>query len=52
MKKLMMTVCVLGLLNLTACTNTMEGVGKDFEKAGDSIKKSVDRLEKKFANKR
>jgi predicted small secreted protein len=52
MKNLIVLMFAFGLMNLTACTNTMEGVGKDLEKMGDSIQKSAERLEKKFDGKK
>ena len=51
MKNIVFIMFALGLMSMTACTNTVSGVGKDMEKAGESIKKSVKRLEQKFEDK-
>ena len=51
MKKLLVMMIVFCFVNLAACSNTMSGLGKDMEQAGDSIKKSVKRLEKKLEDK-
>lgn len=51
MKKLIIIMSVFSFINITACTNTMEGVGKDLQKMGESITESGKRLEKKFESK-
>ena len=51
MKKLFVIIFIFNFINLAACSNTMSGLGKDLDKAGESIKKSVKRLEKKFEDK-
>ncbi|MCB5184550.1 entericidin A/B family lipoprotein [Methylobacillus gramineus] len=38
--KYMMAITVLALLSLTAC-NTVHGVGKDIEKAGEALQRST-----------
>lgn len=40
MRKLILLVTVLMLLNLSAC-NTMRGLGQDVEKAGEAIQKGA-----------
>lgn len=40
MKKFMAILAVLFSVTLTAC-NTVQGVGKDVEKAGEAIQKST-----------
>ncbi len=41
MHKVILTVCLLmaASINLSACANTVDGVGKDMESAGQSIQK-------------
>ena len=51
MQKLLIILSAAGLLNITACSNTVSGMGKDIEKAGESIKKTVINMEKKFEDK-
>jgi len=51
MKKLFAVIFVFCFVNLAACSNTVSGLGKDMDKAGESIQKSVERLEKKFEDK-
>jgi len=51
MKKLIFIISVFSLMNLAACTNTMEGVGKDLQKMGESITEGGKRLEKEFESK-
>ena len=40
MRKTLFFVALLGVAFLTGC-NTMQGVGKDLEKAGEKIEKSA-----------
>jgi predicted small secreted protein len=40
MKQLIISLLVLGVVVLAGC-NTVEGVGKDIKKAGESIEKSA-----------
>ena len=42
-KVLFSAVC---LILLSACANTLEGIGKDMEKMGESIQESVDKIGK------
>ena len=51
MKKLLAILFVFRFVTLAACSNTMSGLGKDLEETGESIKKSVKRLEGKFEDK-
>ncbi|MDH5473379.1 MAG: entericidin EcnAB [Gammaproteobacteria bacterium] len=44
MTKTFIVICVLNLLWLTACSNTLQGVGKDLEKIGEDIQKNVKRI--------
>ncbi|HEY9051570.1 MAG TPA: entericidin [Gammaproteobacteria bacterium] len=37
MKKLIIVLLALGFMSVTACTNTLEGIGKDIEKIGKGI---------------
>lgn len=43
MKQLIFLMVVMGLLQLSACSNTIEGMGKDMEQMGKSIQDSVDK---------
>lgn len=40
MKQLICIVCVLMSASLLACSNTLEGIGKDMQELGKSIEKS------------
>ena len=37
MKKIFTLILVLGFLSVTACSNTLEGLGKDIEDLGKSM---------------
>jgi len=41
MNKLIFLLLLTGLLQLVACSNTLEGVGKDMQDMGKSIEDSV-----------
>ncbi|TNF37692.1 MAG: entericidin EcnAB [Gammaproteobacteria bacterium] len=40
MKKLMVILLAMGFLSVTACSNTLEGIGKDIENIGKDIQDS------------
>lgn len=42
MKTIMTLIALVMTLNLAAC-NTVQGVGKDLQKAGESIEKAADK---------
>ncbi len=41
MRRLMALSVILGILSLLSACNTVKGVGKDVEKAGEAIQKST-----------
>ena len=41
MKRLIALSVILGILSLLSACNTVRGVGKDLEKAGEAIQKSA-----------
>ena len=47
MTKVFILLFALNLFSLTACTNTLQGVGKDLEKIGESIQENVERISDK-----
>jgi len=47
MTKIFILMLVVNLFSLTACTNTLQGVGKDLEKIGESIQENVERISDK-----
>jgi predicted small secreted protein len=51
MKKIFAVIIAFGFMSLSACVNTVDGVGKDLEIIGESIEKSADHLQKKFGKK-
>ena len=47
MNKILILLFVMSLFSLSACTNTLQGVGKDLEKIGENIQKNVERISDK-----
>ena len=43
MKKYIALMFVLGLISVTGCSNTLEGLGKDIEGIGKSMQDSVEK---------
>jgi predicted small secreted protein len=42
MKNLLALLLTLGFLSVTACSNTLEGIGKDIENIGKSMQDSAE----------
>ena len=47
MTKFFILLLALNIFSLAACSNTLQGVGKDIEKIGESIQKNVERISDK-----
>lgn len=43
MKKFLIFMLLPGFLLMSACSNTLEGIGKDMQKLGKSIEDATDR---------
>ena len=44
MTKIFILLLALNMFSLTACSNTLQGVGKDLEKIGESIQENVEKI--------